>query len=263
MRYKKEEMMWLDQVTNLLKKRKRCPVGTSERIMLDKIFIQLVDELGEEIILNSSIFKTPKEITGEVFSEDEAYAQLLFQKLGYLTDVDLELVELGFFCEKGDVLLDSGVVLASDTGGKFSTSKFTEYSDGSFEILINQVYLEDSTYLVSAIAFELARLKLRREGKEYSEDHLYIELVPLFLGLGVFIANSSIVKIDTWSGDLRSGWVIKRGPSQLSPEAHGYLLAHYSCYRGEQNPEWANFLDKEVKKAFSSGVRYLRFNSKK
>ena len=46
------------------------------------------------------------------------------------------------------------------------------------------------------------------------------------------------------------GRILKKGPSQILPEAHGYLLALLSFYSGKENPEWANFLDKEVKKAF-------------
>lgn len=69
--------------------------------------------------------------------------------------------------------------------------------------------------------------------------------------------------MDTWSGDLRSGWNIKKGPSQLSPEAHGYLLALYSCYRGENNPHWTDSLVHEVSKAFNVGVKYLKFDSER
>ena len=105
---------------------------------------------------------------------------------------------------------------------------------------------------------ELIRLKLRREGKEYADDDVILELVLLFFGLGVFNANSSVAKMKTWSGDLSSGWNIEKGPSQLSPEAHGYILALFASYRGENNPAWANSLEKEVKKVFYEGLRYLK-----
>lgn len=114
--------------------------------------------------------------------------------------------------------------------------------------------------MIASIAFELARLKFRREGKEYSGDDISIEAALIMFGFGVFNANSSIVKMETWSGDLRSGWNFKKGPSQIPPEAHGYLLALFSFFSREENPEWANFLDKEVNPHCSYPLRSSCFS---
>jgi hypothetical protein len=250
-------MMWLDRVISFFKGVPKCPVGVLDKLMLDKEFSILIEELGEEFILNSSVYSNPKEITGMEFGGDEAYAQILFQKLGDIIDVDVSMVEMGLFSEPADVVLDSGVIMVSDEGIEPASSKFTEYSDGSVEILINRGYLKDPGCLVASIAFELIRLKTKLKG--FSD--VYIEVALVFYGFGVFNANNSVIRMDTWSGDLRSGWNIKRGPSQLSPDAHGYLLAMYSCYRGENSPEWADSLVYEVAKAFYVGVKYLRSNS--
>lgn len=253
--------MWLDRVISLFKGRPRCPVGSSDKLMLDRVFSLMIEEFGEEFILGSGVYTDPKEITGMEFSGDEAYAQILFQKLGAIIDVDTRMVELGLLSEPGDVVLDSGVVMVSEEGSESASSKFTEYSDGSVEILINRGHLSDPGCLVASIAFELIRLKSKVKG--FSEDDVYMEVALVFYGFGVFNANNSVIKMDTWSGDLRSGWNIKKGPGQLSPEAHGYLLALYSCYRGENNPDWANSLVSEVVKAFYDGVKYLKFNSER
>ena len=250
--------MWLEQVINLFKNKPKCPIRNPDRVVLDNGFFHLIQEFGEEFVLNSKIYSNPIEITGKVFRGDELYTQLLFQKLGDILEVDLRQVELGLFNETGDVFLDSGVMMVSENGGEFASSKFTEYSDGSAEILINSRYIKDFCCLVVSIAFELIRLKLRREGKEYADDDVILELVLLFFGLGVFNANSSVAKMKTWSGDLSSGWNIEKGPSQLSPEAHGYILALFASYRGENNPAWADSLEKEVKKVFYEGLRYLK-----
>ncbi len=253
--------MWLDQVISLFKKKPKCPVGNTDRIVLDKVFSYLIEEYGEEFILGSSVYTDPEEITGMELSGDETYAQILFQKLGAMIDVDISMVELGLFSDPEDVVLDSGVIMVSEEGSEPASSKFTEYSDGSVEILINRKYLNDSSCLVASIAFELIRLKSRREGKEFSEDEVHMEVALVFYGFGVFNANNSVIKMNTWSGDLRSGWNIKKGPSQLSPDAHGYLLALYSCYRGENNPDWADSLEKEVMKSFCESLKFLRYRS--
>tara|TARA_R110001592_G_scaffold96331_3_gene276706 strand:- start:491 stop:1249 length:759 start_codon:yes stop_codon:yes gene_type:complete len=250
--------MWLDQVINLFKKKPKCPIMSPDRVVLDNGFFNLIEEFGEEFVLNSKIYSDPIEITGKVFRGDEVYTQLLFQKLGNILEVDLGQVEFGLFNETGDAFLDSGVMMVSEDGGDFASSKFTEYSDGSTEILINSGYIKNPSYLVVSIAFELIRLKLRREGKKYADDDVILELVLLFFGLGVFNANSSVAKMKTWSGDLSSGWNIEKGPSQLSPEAHGYILALFASFRGENNPPWANSLEKEVKKVFYEGLGYLK-----
>ena len=255
--------MWLDRVLSLFKGRPKCPVGILDKRMLDKEFFLMTEDLGEEFILNSSVYTDPKEITGMEFSGNKTYAQILFQKLGTIIDVDTRNVEMGLFSESEDVVLDSGVIMILEEGIETASSKFTEYSDGSVEILINREYLNDPGCLVASIAFELIRLKSRREGKEYADDDVTIELALIFFGFGVFNANNSVIKMNTWSGDLSSGWNIRKGPSQLSPEAHGYLLASYSCYRGENNPDWADSLANEVVKAFYDGVKYLKFNSER
>jgi hypothetical protein len=211
--------------------------------------------------LGSSVYTDPKEITGMELSGDETYAEILFQKLGAMIGVDISMGELGLFSDPEDVVLDSGVIMVSEEGRESASSKFTVYSDGSVEIFINRKYLNGSSCLVASLAFEVIRLKSRREGKEFSEDEVHMEVALVFYGFGVFNANNSVIKMDTWSGDLRSRWNIKKGPTQLSPEAHGYLLALYSCYRGENSPEWADSLVYEVAKAFYVGVKYLRSNS--
>lgn len=254
-------MMWLDRVISFFKGMPKCPVGVLDKLMLDEEYSILIEELGEEFILDSSVYTDPKEITGMEFSGDEAYIQILFQKLGDIIDVDISLVEMGLFSEPADVVLDSGVIMVSEEGSEPASSKFTEYSDGSVEILINRGYLNNPGCLVASIAFELIRLKSKVKG--FSEDDVYLEVALVFYGFGVFNANNSVIKMDTWSGDLRSGWNIKKGPSQLSPEAHGYLLALYSCYRGENNPDWADSLVHDVAKAFYVGVKYLKSNSER
>jgi len=56
--------MWLDRVISFFKGRPKCPVGVLDKLMLDKEFSILIEELGEEFILDSSVYTDPKEITG-------------------------------------------------------------------------------------------------------------------------------------------------------------------------------------------------------
>lgn len=252
-------MMWLDRVIRILNRRPQCLVGMSEKLILDEEFSIIMEELGEEFILRSTVYVDPKEITGIDYFGDEAYAQLLFKEIADIIDVNLNLVELDLFIEPRDVVLDSGIIMVSEDGSEPASSRFTEYSDGSVEIMINSDYLNDPDCLAASIAFELSRLSSRRKG--FLKNDISLEVALIFMGFGVFNANNSVIKMDTWSGELRSEWNIKKGPSQLSPEAHGYLLALFSCYRGENDPIWADSLVAEVQKAFNDGVKYLKFIS--
>nr|MBI1229207.1 hypothetical protein [Cytophagales bacterium] len=127
--------------------------------------------------------------------------------------------------------------------------------------MINSEYLNYPDCLAASIAFELSRLRSRRNG--FLKNDISLEVVLIFMGFGVFNANNSVIKMDTWTGELRNGWRIKKGPSQLSPEAHGYLLALFSCYRGENDPSWANSLVTEVHKAFNNSLKYLKYSSER
>jgi hypothetical protein len=99
--------MWLDRVISLFKGGPKCPVSILDKLRLDKEFSIMIEELGEEFILGSNVYIDPKEITGMEFSEDEAYAQILFQKLWAIINVDTSMVELGLFSEPADVVLHS------------------------------------------------------------------------------------------------------------------------------------------------------------
>lgn len=127
-------MMWLEKVIRLFKRRPKCPVNSFDKLLLDKAFYNLIDEFGEKGILTKRIYNDPEEIMGRDLVNDEVDVQELFLKLGDILDVDLEFVELNLFTEPEDIILDSGVSLESENKNDFSSSKFTEYSDGSVDI---------------------------------------------------------------------------------------------------------------------------------
>jgi hypothetical protein len=81
------------------------------------------------------------------------------------------------------------------------------------------------------------------------------DLLTVFLGLGIFTANSAF-KFNQWTGGGKQGWEAKR-LGYLTESMFGYALALFAWARGEDKPQWSKYLEGNVKYYFRSGLKYL------
>lgn len=117
--------------------------------------------------------------------------------------------------------------------------------------------LADPVALVAVLAHELAHDLLRSRGLlETDFDAEWVtDLLPVFLGLGVFTANATLREKSEHSGHI-SWWSIRRR-GYLNSCVIGYALALFAWLREERNPEWAKFLRLDAAHTFAAGLRYL------
>jgi hypothetical protein len=126
------------------------------------------------------------------------------------------------------------------------------------KIFVRAGQLAEPVALVATFAHELAHDLLLPTGYLSVEesDHEYVtDLLTVFLGMGVFGANSHIrerytrdVTFFTWSIG-RTGY--------LSERMYGYALALFAWIRSERSPAWASHLRPNVRDILWKGLRYL------
>ena len=132
--------------------------------------------------------------------------------------------------------------------------------DGAkFRIWVNAKYLLDPLTIVATMAHELGHVHLlghrRLSGKDRDHEPL-TDLLTVFLGLGVFNANS-VIREHSWDLGVVSGWSIAR-LGYLDMPVYGYAFAKFAMSRGEDGAGWARELRLTVRTDFQSSLRFLK-----
>ena len=81
------------------------------------------------------------------------------------------------------------------------------------------------------------------------------DLLPVFLGVGVFAANATLSEECGHVGEW--GWWSMRKHGHLPARVFGYAFALFAWVRGEEDPAWATFLRPDALAAFQKGLSYL------
>jgi hypothetical protein len=125
-------------------------------------------------------------------------------------------------------------------------------------IVLASTQLLDTERLVATIAHELAH-EILLGGKLVTldvDDHEPLtDLVPVFLGLGLFMANAPLRDRSPTEKDRRQSKPDHQGylPSRIL----GYALALFAYIRGESRPDWAGYLRPDAAQTLTGGLRYL------
>jgi hypothetical protein len=115
------------------------------------------------------------------------------------------------------------------------------------QISVNQSQMKDPMSLVATLAHEIGHVILLRPGlvgRDEPDMEPLNDLLTIFLGLGVFAANSAF-RFEQYTDNYSQGWSTRRS-GYLSEELFGYALARFALERGETKPEWRLFLSTNV-----------------
>jgi hypothetical protein len=127
---------------------------------------------------------------------------------------------------------------------------------------LNPLQLSDPESVVGTLAHELAHEILIGGGlvEDNNEDlERMTDLLPIFLGLGIFGANSALREQSFREG--RTSWwsIQKRG--YLPMRMHAYGLALFAWARQEALPGWSAHLRLDIREAMLSGLKFLEKTS--
>jgi hypothetical protein len=81
------------------------------------------------------------------------------------------------------------------------------------------------------------------------------DLLTIFLGFGVFTANSAF-RFEQHASYASQGWSTQR-IGYLSEELLGYALARFAFERREGKPAWVSFLSTNIAAYFKRSARWL------
>jgi hypothetical protein len=126
-------------------------------------------------------------------------------------------------------------------------------------ICVAESQLAAPPQLLATLAHELAHELLLKGGHltQDAADHEQVtDLLPVFLGTGVFLANATVQSSSESTGTWHS-WSISR-QGYLNSSALGYALAVFAYVRREDCPSWAVHLRPDAAATLRAGLGYLR-----
>jgi len=238
-------------------RRSKLSIDEQDKVLIDNAFESIEALFGSKILERQVILPT-KEFFPIDFHGEEDNATDVFDRLSSFMDVDNSKIDLVFYSERRDLEFSSGLISIPDESEELTAGRYVEYDDGGIEIFIEEQELKNPVSLIATLSHELAHFKLRQEVNFKEEDEILTDILTIAHGLGIFTANTSIVRMNTWADGNYSGWQVKGGSGYLHYKVCGYALALYSYKRGEDlSANWAKYLEKDVRKEYEKSFKYL------
>jgi hypothetical protein len=202
----------------------------------------LADRLGIDRLLKAQVILPTDEHFPDPYHEDLESARRIMHRLcGYMC-VDPSAVQL-------EVCSDEQMPAAV---GHY------DHQSGPRTVRVAESQLADPEKLAATLAHELAHEILLGGGLLSGDvpDHEWVtDLLPVFLGVGIFAANATIHEHTHRMGAY--GWWRMSKQGYLPARLFGYALALFAFMRGEHSPEWANNLRLDASSALKGGLQYL------
>jgi hypothetical protein len=238
--------------------RRGCPVEPEERTWIEERTRWLCREFGLARLRQGRVILPSPEFFPDRWDSSPDAAAILFRRVREYMDLADEEIALDFYHEAEErVGTMPGVVHSSQgTAGLFHDAR--SGPDGRLTIFVEVGQLARPMSLVATLAHELGHVHLlghRRITNEVEDHEPLTDLLTVFLGLGVFLANS-IIHETNWMSGRRSGWSVGR-QGYLTQDQAGYALALFAWLRGEVNPAWAKEVCADVHEPLYQGLRFL------
>jgi hypothetical protein len=247
----------------------KLPVSEDQRQWVNEGLMRLEKLLGRRRMLEAKMVEPTAEDFPDSYDRTPESAERLFSRVCDYMRVDRSSVELEIFQDETEELRE---ILPSwrEDGGSRAAGVYVHAHEqdperdaggGRMVVAIRSTMLKDPTSLVATIAHELGHVILL--GGELmtpkTPDHEPMtDLVTVFLGLGIFTANSA-AQFKQHQDERRIGWSVRQ-LGYLSERVFGYALAKFAIERGELKAEWARHLRPNVRADFEQSKRWLEKN---
>lgn len=233
-----------------LRSKPKCPVDDPTKNWIEARFSWLTEELGLERLQTGRTVIPSEEFLPLTYECTEDGIHDLMCRVASYMDVDPTTLNLGFY-EDGSPQYEG--VVNSRTAGLYTKT------DEKFDIWLEVYSLEDAASVIGTLSHEIGHVILLGQNRISTDEPDHEELTDLltvFMGLGIFPANS-VVHESNWRDGQWSGWSVgKRG--YLSMDMFGYAMSLYTLARDDPFPQWAVHLRPDVRAALKRGVRYIK-----
>jgi hypothetical protein len=232
-----------------LRSKPECPVDPLMREWIDHSWAWLESQFGTERLRKGCLVLPRPEFFPDPFHGTEEDARrILDRTCGYM-DIDPATVEMSLYEDRNPVYGE---------GWRHGTAGLYHPEGGKFRICVEVANLDDPLALVGTMAHELGHVHLLGHGRisDEAEDHEPLtDLLTVYLGMGVFTANS-VIREHYWHSGHWSGWSIGRR-GYLTMRAYGYAVARFARGRNEDGARWVRELRLDVRSAFKQAMRFL------
>ncbi|MCH8829553.1 MAG: HEAT repeat domain-containing protein [Planctomycetes bacterium] len=223
----------------------KCPLeDPREKAWTELRMLWLSQQFGIERMRQTDILLPNSEHFPEPFDGQVETAGELMQRLCRHMQLDASELELR---------------IHTDAEMPAAAGEYEPKGENGALIRIAESQLADLELLLATLARELSHHLLLGEGRLSADDDDHesvTDLLPVFLGLGVFGANATLRETMETSGGWHR-WSISR-QGYLPARIHGYALALFAWIRGEFRPDWASALRLDARDVFHKSLRYLR-----
>jgi hypothetical protein len=229
-----------------------CPVDDEIREWVESRWHWLGGAFGWDRLRKAEvILPTPQHFPDSYDPGEEDSIRKLFDRVCGYAGVNPTRFRLEFYSEEDAPPLEDARGRRSGTAGLYEAG-------AAPTVWIEVSKLDDPVSVIGTMAHEVGHELLLGEGRvsDQEEDHEpSTDLLTVFLGLGVFPANSSVLSTSWYSGGW-SGWSIGR-QGYLDMRTFGYAFALFARMRGEPRAAWVRELRLDVRDSFRKGLRFL------
>jgi HEAT repeat protein len=218
-----------------------CPLDLLEKTWTERRMRWFADQFGIDRLLKAEVILPTDQYFPDEYHETAADARHMMDRICKYMGVDPATVAF-------EVVAD----LAQAAG-------HYDASGPKPVVRVTEAQLHQPGLLAATLAHELAHELLLGGGLLTAEspDHERVtDLLPLYLGLGVFGANATIQE-SSRSTAAYSWWRISR-QGYLPSRVLGYAFALFAFVRGETKPAWLTYLRPDAAEPCRDGLHYLR-----
>jgi hypothetical protein len=241
-----------------------CPIDPDQQQWLDGRFEWLLEQFGHDAPANTQVILPTPEFFPDVYEGRPDDAQAMLNRICGYMNVNPSRLRL-FLFESGHAPTPSAGVVQTSTAAGLYVPGQTHTDDPSSDdtrppaqLGIDVAQLADPMALVATFAHEIGHeilLGQNRVSGDESDHEPLTDLLTVFLGLGIFTANSTI-RDRAWSSGTWAGWSTRR-LGYLDQRMFGYAHARFAHARNESNPPWASHIRPDVRAPMAQSLRYL------
>ena len=230
----------------------KSPISKEDEDYIESSFEWILESFTDRILLNEIIF--PNEF--EPFkNKNDVYN--IFILLCERMSIDSSKIKILFYNERKQIELDGSLITEFSEETELTTGKYIQNDKKEVEIWIVESKLRNLQSLLATLAHELSHFKLLYEKRLLENDEYLTDILTVFYGLGIYGANSSIAKMNTWSTSSGSGWQVSGAEGYLHFKVWAYTLAKYAILRNDLECKWKELLVPDVKREFEKSIKYL------
>lgn len=244
----------------------KLPVSEEDRQWVENGFRRLEKILGRRRMLEAKVVLPTAEDFPDPYDETSAAIEKIFQRICTYMRVDRRTVELEIFPDETEELRKALPYWQGKSDGPaglymHDTAITGDETARHMHVAIKSPQISDPLVLVATMAHELGHVILLGGGLLHPipKDHEPLtDLLTIFLGLGVFTANTA-ARFTQYQDERQAGWSMQK-LGYLPEEIHGYALAKFSVERGEEKSEWTRHLSTNVLSYYKKSRAWLAKN---